>query len=57
MNGEIVLSTQCLQHYVDRTPVTCAVTAELHVSLGYNNKVGCGRGSRTWQLTQQAGLL
>ena len=56
MNGEIVLSTQCLQHYVDRTSVTCgcAVTAELHVGLGYNNKVGCSHGSRTWQLTRQA---
>ena len=54
MNGEIVLSAQCLQHYVNRTSVTCAVTAELHVSLGYNNKVGCVHGSRTWQLTQQA---
>ena len=32
----------------------CAVTAELHVGLGYNNKVGCGHGSRTWQLMQQA---
>ena len=52
MNGEIVLSAQCLQHYVDQTSVTCA--AQLHVGLGYNNKVGCGHGSRTWQLTQQA---
>ena len=30
----------------------CAVTAELHVGLGY--KASCGHGSRTWQLTQQA---
>ena len=51
MNDEIILSAQCLQPYVDRT---CAVTAEQHVGLGYNNKVGCGHGSRTWQLTQQA---
>ena len=29
----------------------CAVTAELHVGLGY--KASCGHASRTWQLLQQ----
>ena len=40
----------------EQTFLTCTPVLWLSscMGLGYNNKVGCGHGSRTWQLTQQA---